>query len=85
MSTARVRTYTYQVSLDLPATRQGETRSLTSFVYGATTKEDARSKWFAERLPAARKHGIRGKTENLAKRLTLTIERVNLSTIIKPR
>jgi hypothetical protein len=83
--TTRIRTYTFKVSCPLPNTRQGETRALTSFVYGATTMEDARAKWFANNLSTARKHGVRGQTENLQKRLPLTIERVNLSTIIKPR
>lgn len=82
MST-RIRTYTFKVLCPLPATRQGEPRALTSFVYGATTKEDARAKWFATNLVTARKNGVRGNTENLQKRLQLHIERVNLSTVMK--
>lgn len=73
---SRVRTYTFIVKCPLPSTPKGEPRSMTSYVYGATTKEDARSKWFTQHLPTARKHGVRGSTTNLQKKLGITVERI---------
>lgn len=83
MSSARVRTYTFQVICPLPSSKEGEAKNMTSFVYGATSVADARVKWFAERLAAARKNGLRGPTEQLKKSLNLSIERTKLSELVK--
>lgn len=79
--TLRNRTYTFKVECVLPNSSLGETRRLTSFVYGVKNLAEAKTKWFAENLDTARKNGLRGPTVRLQKKLKLDITRIPNSVI----
>lgn len=79
----RDRTYTFKVECTLPSTALGESRKLTSFVYGAKTIADAKARWFDGYVAQARKNGLRGPKQKLLKKLPLVISRIANSAIGK--
>jgi hypothetical protein len=72
----RIRTYTFTVVCPLPETRNGEPRSMKTYIYGVRTKTEARDTWFSKYLDMARKNGLRGDTEKLKAKLKLEIDRI---------
>ena len=78
-----IRLYTFSVTCPLPASKNGEPKSITTFVYDAKNPEHAKRIWFSCFLATARKNGLRGPTEKLRKTLKLIVERENKRELMK--
>jgi len=75
----RIRTYTFRVVCPLPRSRDGEPKTMVSYIYGQKDQESARKVWFQNHLVTAKKNGLRGKDEQLQQTLKLEIERVTIT------